>query len=134
MKIRLASLSLLLVFPLYVWANNSSLEDQYYSSDIFNAINEAKIRTHHYDYSQSLRYDRTTSQSIQIPRLLNQEMAKTIIETPDEAVDETSISNAASKTDIKISDTPSTDTRLVQQSGSASFSAPGFSSRAYANP
>lgn len=57
--------------------------DEYYSEDIFTAIAEAKIRTHHYDYSSSLRYNRSTSQSIQIPRLLVKEMEQTSIETPE---------------------------------------------------
>lgn len=60
-----------------------ALDDEYYSSDIFRAIEEAKERTHHYDYSSALRYNRSTSQSIQIPRLMNKDMAKTSIETPD---------------------------------------------------
>lgn len=60
-----------------------ALQDEYYSNDIFTAIEEAKIRTHHYDYSSALRYNRSTSQSIQIPRLLNKDMEKTSIETPD---------------------------------------------------
>ncbi|MEN9465452.1 MAG: hypothetical protein RL217_1633 [Pseudomonadota bacterium] len=59
------------------------LDDEYYSNDIFRAIEEAKERTHHYDYSSALRYNRSTSQSIQIPRLLNKDMAKSSIETPE---------------------------------------------------
>ena len=64
----------------------ASPHDEYYSGDIFTAIEEARQRTHHYDYSRATRYNRSTSQSIPIPRLLNTEMARTIIETPD-AVD-----------------------------------------------
>ncbi|WP_430460106.1 hypothetical protein ACQUQU_12905 [Thalassolituus sp. LLYu03] len=62
-------------------------DDQYYSADIFTAIEEARQRTHHYDYSSALRYNRSTSQSIQIPRLLNKEMAQTAVKTPDTALD-----------------------------------------------
>lgn len=72
-------LSLLISVPVTA----GTLQDEYYSRDIFRAIEEARQRTHHYDYSSALRYNRTTSQSIQIPRLLNQELAQTIIETPD---------------------------------------------------
>lgn len=57
--------------------------DEYYSDDIFTAIAEAKERTHHYDYSSALRYNRSTSQSIQIPRLMMLEMGQTSIETPE---------------------------------------------------
>lgn len=67
-------------------ASVASPRDQYYSTDIFTAIDEARERTHHYDYSRATRYNRTTSQSIQFPRLLNKEMAGTAIKTPDEEV------------------------------------------------
>lgn len=71
-----------LLFSPWILASGA-VADEYYSKDIFRAIEEARYRTHHYDYSGALRYNRTTSQSIQLPRLLNQEMAQTIIETPD---------------------------------------------------
>ena len=74
-------LTLLLALPVNVLA--ASAQDDYYSRDIFQAIHEARKHTHHYDYSNALRYNRSTSQSIRIPRLLNQEMAQTIVETPD---------------------------------------------------
>lgn len=133
MMIRLTTFLLLFVYPAWLWASNGQHQDDYYSSDIYNAIKEAKIRTHHYDYSSSLRYDRTTSQSIQIPRLLNQEMAKTIIETPDEVPEETPSSSTSSKVETKVSDTPA-DTRLVQSPNAASFNSQGVTIRAYANP
>ena len=57
-------------------------KDDYYSDDLEAAVTEAKQRTHHYDYSNTLRYNRTTSQSIEIPRLQNQDLAYTAIETP----------------------------------------------------
>lgn len=78
--------------------------DEYYSEDIFTAIAEAKERTHHYDYSNALRYNRSTSQSIQIPRLLIREMGQTSIETPELAdiegkgVETTSTSSATLST------------------------------------
>ncbi|TNC92750.1 hypothetical protein [Thalassolituus sp.] len=55
--------------------------DNYYSEDLDAAVEEARARTHHYDYSNSLRYERTTSQSIQFPRLQNDELESTAIET-----------------------------------------------------
>lgn len=134
MQIRSATLLLLLISPTYLWANNAQLVDEYYSSDIYNAIKEAKVRTHHYDYSNSLRYERTTSQSIQIPRLMNQEMAKTIIETPDEVPDETPSTSTSGKVETKITDT-SSGSRLVQNtSSSLNTQNQGVSVRAYANP
>lgn len=74
-------LTLLAATTLSVRAANP--HDEYYSNDIFTAIEEAKQRTHHYDYSRAQRYNRSTSQSIQFSRLLNKEMAQTIVETPD---------------------------------------------------
>lgn len=63
-------------------ASYPSDKDDYYSDDLEAAVTEAKQRTHHYDYSNTLRYNRTTSQSIEIPRLQNQDLAYTAIETP----------------------------------------------------
>lgn len=57
-------------------------QDDYYADDLYKAISEAKVRTHHYDYSNEHRYDRTTSQSIQFPRMLNNELDNQVIETP----------------------------------------------------
>lgn len=129
MKIRFG-VFLLIITP-SLWANNA-LQDEYYSDDMFRAIEEAKVRTHYYDYSRSLRYNRTTSQSIQIPRLLNQEMAKTIIETPDETTDETAVASASSKTDTKIPEAPGS--HQVQPNNSVNFGSSGASVRAYINP
>lgn len=87
--------------------------DQYYSTDIFTAIEEARQRTHHYDYSSALRYNRSTSQSIQIPRLLNKEMAQTAIKTPDTDVDpgtpETAESSRELNNDNRLTQTPSSN-------------------------
>jgi hypothetical protein len=63
-------------------AELQKLNDDYYSEDLDAAVNEARARTHHYDYSNSLRYERTTSQSILFPRLQNDELESTVIETP----------------------------------------------------
>ncbi|MGB0502438.1 MAG: hypothetical protein ACPGGD_00220 [Thalassolituus sp.] len=57
-------------------------QDDYYASDLHTAITEAKVRTHHYDYSNEHRYNRTTSQSIQFSRMLNNELDSQVIETP----------------------------------------------------
>lgn len=63
------------------WAINP--HDEYYADDIFTAIKEAKKRPHHYDYSNAKRYNRTTTQSLDIPRLLNQEMGSASIKSND---------------------------------------------------
>lgn len=40
--------------------------DGYYSNDLLGAVDEAKERPHHYDYSNTYRYKRTTAQSIHL--------------------------------------------------------------------
>ncbi len=77
--------------PSLSWAKNP--HDEYYAEDLFTAIAEAKKRPHHYDYSRAKRYNRSTTQSLDIPRLLNQEMEKTSIDT-------------AAATSITAADTP----------------------------
>lgn len=62
--------------PLFVQA------DEYYSSDLYRAVEQARISTHHYDYSSALRYNRSTALSISLDPLLNQELSQTLIETP----------------------------------------------------
>ncbi|CCK74674.1 MAG: hypothetical protein KBT75_16650 [Oleispira antarctica] len=69
--------------PSLSWAINP--HDKYYDNDIFTAINEAKRNPHHYDYSTAKRYNRSTTQSLDIPRLLNQEMSITSIESQGES-------------------------------------------------
>ena len=82
MQFRTLGLSLVVILgsnlPLAVAINPG---DDYYSDDIFEAINEAKKRPHHYDYSSQKRYNRTTTQSIEIPRLMNAEMKETSIQS-----------------------------------------------------
>jgi len=56
--------------------------DEYYSGDIFEAIEAAKKDPHHYDYSGRHRYNRSTKQSIDLPRLKNKEMATETILAP----------------------------------------------------
>lgn len=76
------------------WALNP--HDEYYADDIFAAIKEAKKRPHHYDYSTAKRYNRSTTQSLDIPRLLNQEMGSASIESSD--------ANSISAADIPLDD------------------------------
>lgn len=110
--------------------------DEYYSDDIFTAIAEAKERTHHYDYSNALRYNRSTSQSIQIPRLLGKEMGQTSIETPELAdiegkgVGDSATTTPALSTNNNEHARPSVSTtsNLVNPAGQQ-----GVSVRAYAN-
>ena len=54
----------ILLFPLL----GSAIEpmDGYYSNDLLGAVDEAKERPHHYDYSNTYRYKRTTAQSIHL--------------------------------------------------------------------
>jgi hypothetical protein len=53
--------------------------DDYYANDVIKAIKEAKHRPHHYDYSNVYRYSRTTSQSLDIPKLMSGELSDTAI-------------------------------------------------------
>lgn len=55
------------------------INDDYYANDVLKAIKEAKHRPHHYDYSSIYRYSRTTSQSLDIPKLLSDELSSTVI-------------------------------------------------------
>src|SRR5690554_709714 len=128
MMIRLATFLLLFVYPAWLWASNGQHQDDYYSSDIYNAIKEAKIRTHHYDYSRNLRYDRTTSQSSQIPRSLNRDMANTSIETPAAGPEESPSSSSSSTVETKGSDTPAS-TPFVPSPKAASFNSLGVTIR-----
>lgn len=88
---KLIAFTMVLAAPAISWAANP--HDEYYAEDLFTAIKEAKKRPHHYDYSQAKRYNRSTTQSLDIPRLLNQEMEKTSIDT-------------AAATSISAADTP----------------------------
>lgn len=72
---------LISITPALSWSINP--HDEYYAEDLHTAIKEAKKRPHHYDYSRSKRYNRSTTQSLNIPRLFNQEMESASIETLD---------------------------------------------------
>lgn len=73
------ALAITLAAPTLSWGVNP--HDEYYAEDIFTAIEEAKKRPHHYDYSSAKRYNRSTTQSLDIPRLLNKEMGSTSIDS-----------------------------------------------------
>ena len=51
--------------------------DGYYSNDLLGAVDEAKETPHHYDYSNTYRYKRTTAQSINLNQINLQELEKT---------------------------------------------------------
>jgi hypothetical protein len=76
------ALMIIALAPALSWGVNP--HDEYYTDDIFTAIDEAKKRPHHYDYSSAKRYNRSTTQSLDIPRLLNKEMGSTSIDSRDE--------------------------------------------------
>lgn len=51
--------------------------DNYYSEDLMDAVTQAKEQPHHYDYSNSYRYKRTTAQSIDLNRIDLKELDET---------------------------------------------------------
>ncbi len=69
----------LLLIPVSSW----SLEpmDKYYANDLLDAVDQAKVSAHHYDYSNHYRYKRTTAQSINLNRLNHNELDETILKT-----------------------------------------------------
>lgn len=60
------TLIILLALTLPMTSNSIEPIDGYYSNDLLGAVDEAKERAHHYDYSNNYRYKRTTAQSIQL--------------------------------------------------------------------
>jgi len=76
MKITISTL-----FSILTFSSLSSLAiepmDNYYSNNILDAVNQAKEKPHHYDYSNTYRYKRTTAQSIQLDRLKLDELENT---------------------------------------------------------
>ena len=87
-------------------------QDDYYANDLDAAINEARERTHHYDYSSEFRYERTTSQSIRFSRMLNTELEQQRIETASLAPTSAGAAPEASQVDSADStkdDTPAVD-------------------------
>ncbi|MGK0445204.1 MAG: hypothetical protein ACJA1U_002144 [Bermanella sp.] len=61
--------------------------DNYYANDVIDAVNQAKERPHHYDYSSTYRYKRTTAQSIELNRLDLNELDETRLDMQGNAVD-----------------------------------------------
>jgi len=55
--------------------------DKYYANDLLDAVDQAKVSAHHYDYSNHYRYKRTTAQSINLNRLNHNELDETILKT-----------------------------------------------------
>ncbi len=55
--------------------------DNYYANDLIEAVDQAKASPHHYDYSNSYRYKRTTAQSIDLNRLNLKELDDTRLKT-----------------------------------------------------
>lgn len=51
--------------------------DHYYADDISEAVDQAREQPHHYDYSNSYRYKRTTAQSIELNRMDLEELDDT---------------------------------------------------------
>ncbi|WP_157729712.1 hypothetical protein [Bacterioplanes sanyensis] len=95
-------------------------QDNYYSDDLFEAIEQARKYSHHYDYSQPYRYNRTTSQSIDIPRLLNQEMAQKYVMTPDEVDLQGNPQNAGElRSDKPLNTAPNTTTGVATGSAAS---------------
>lgn len=54
--------------------------DQYYADDLIEAVDQAREQPHHYDYSGTYRYKRTTAQSIELNRLDLTELDDTRLE------------------------------------------------------
>ncbi len=71
------SLLLTLFFSLHVFAEPM---DNYYSDDLLDAVDQARAKPHHYDYSNTYRYKRTTAQSIQLNQLDLDELDTTRLE------------------------------------------------------
>lgn len=62
-------------------ATTQKKDDAYYADDLNAALSEARQRTHHYDYSNAMRYNRSTSQSISLTRIRNQDLESLMVES-----------------------------------------------------
>lgn len=73
----------ILVFILFLPQLALAIEpmDNYYADDLIKAVDQAKASPHHYDYSNSYRYKRTTAQSIELNRLNIKELDDTRLQT-----------------------------------------------------
>ena len=65
--------------------------DGYYSNDLLGAVDEAKEKPHHYDYSNTYRYKRTTAQSIDLNRINLNELEETHLSMSAQGNDDTGI-------------------------------------------
>lgn len=79
--------------------------DGYYSNDLLGAVDEAKEKPHHYDYSNTYRYKRTTAQSIDLNQIDLQELEKTHLSMTAKNNDNDDILNDPTSSDtLKISE------------------------------
>ncbi|MGR6874952.1 hypothetical protein ACU6U9_22305 [Pseudomonas sp. HK3] len=76
----------LLFILIFISINSHGVEpmDNYYANDLIDAVNQAKERPHHYDYSSTYRYKRTTAQSIELNRLDLNELDETRLDMQGE--------------------------------------------------
>jgi hypothetical protein len=73
----------LFIICIFFCVNAFSIEamDDYYANDLLDAIDQAKLSPHHYDYSTAYRYKRTTAQSIELNRLNLSELDETTLKS-----------------------------------------------------
>lgn len=74
------------IFILFTSSLAQAIEpmDNYYANDLIEAVDQAKSLPHHYDYSNSYRYKRTTAQSINLNRLNFKELDETRLESTND--------------------------------------------------
>lgn len=77
-------------------------QDNYYSSDLSNAVHQAKETPHHYDYSSNYRYKRTTAQSIELNRLDLDELDETRLEITINDTDATHVASMNNVSEDKV--------------------------------
>jgi hypothetical protein len=79
----------LLFILLSISLNSYAIEpmDNYYANDVLDAVNQAKEQPHHYDYSSTYRYKRTTAQSIELNRMDLNELDETRLQIQGKSVD-----------------------------------------------
>lgn len=89
----------LIIIPMIIVSNLSfGIEpiDGYYSNDLLGAVDEAKERPHHYDYSNTYRYKRTTAQSIHLNQINLNDLENTHLSMSNTNIDSKD-NNQASK-------------------------------------
>ncbi len=64
--------------------------DGYYSNDLLGAVDEAREKPHHYDYSNTYRYKRTTAQSIDLNRIDLDELEDTRLDIAATQIEDSS--------------------------------------------